>query len=281
MKKITVIFRLFYQRFLKVCYICFSVVLMGSDEEKEKVDVEDLANGPLTEANRECRDILCCLLFVAAIGAMIYLGIYGFEKGNPSVIFRGVDQNGTECGKIGGAAANYPYLYFTNLKQSVIMRACVNKCPVYTSGAVETISCYNGASLCNSDSYTQTYDSSGNSISGSWTSTGFLGYDTSYGLDRVCLPNPNMFSSVFSTASDAYSSALSEGKLSDFINDTKNNWEYLLAATGAAVLIAFIVMFFLRCCAGCIVWLSLFSIMFLLIGLGLIFLYNAGKLGGA
>lgn len=35
-------------------------------------------------------------------------------------------------------------------------------------------------------------------------------------------------------------------------------------------------MFFLRCCAGCIVWLSLFAIMFLFVGTGLIFLYNAG-----
>lgn len=40
-------------------------------------------------------------------------------------------------------------------------------------------------------------------------------------------------------------------------------------------------MFLLRCLAGCIVWLSLFGIMFLFIGLGLIFLYNAGYLGAA
>ena len=48
-----------------------------------------------------------------------------------------------------------------------------------------------------------------------------------------------------------------------------------------AIVIAFIVMFLLRCLAGCIVWLSLFGIMFLLVGLGVIFLYNAGKLGEA
>lgn len=52
-------------------------------------------------------------------------------------------------------------------------------------------------------------------------------------------------------------------------------------ATGIAVFISFVVMFFLRCFAGCIVWLSLFAIMFLLVGLGLIFLYNAGYMGGA
>ncbi len=76
----------------------------NSDEEKEEqVDVADLENGPLTEANRECRDVLCCLLFVAAIAAMGYLAGYGYSKGDPSRIFRGVDQNGKECGKVGDA----------------------------------------------------------------------------------------------------------------------------------------------------------------------------------
>ena len=36
-------------------------------------------------------------------------------------------------------------------------------------------------------------------------------------------------------------------------------------------------MFLLRCLAGCIVWLSLFGIMFFLIGTGMLFLYNSGK----
>jgi hypothetical protein len=40
-------------------------------------------------------------------------------------------------------------------------------------------------------------------------------------------------------------------------------------------------MFLLRCLAGCIVWCSLFGVIFFFIGLGLIFLYNAGYLGAA
>lgn len=52
-----------------------------------------------------------------------------------------------------------------------------------------------------------------------------------------------------------------------------------MAATGVAFLVSFIFMFLLRCLAGCIVWLSLFGTIFFLIGLGLIFLYNAGYLG--
>ena len=74
----------------------------------------DVENGPLTEADRECRDVLCCLLFVAAICGMVYLGVYGFTKGDPAVIYRGVNQQGQECGKAGTVTENYPYLYFKN-----------------------------------------------------------------------------------------------------------------------------------------------------------------------
>ena len=38
-------------------------------------------------------------------------------------------------------------------------------------------------------------------------------------------------------------------------------------------------MCFLRCCVGCIVWFSLFAIVFLFTGLALMFFYQAGKLG--
>jgi len=40
-------------------------------------------------------------------------------------------------------------------------------------------------------------------------------------------------------------------------------------------------MFLLRCFAGCIVWISLIGTIGVLIGIGLIFLYNAGYMGAA
>jgi solute carrier family 44 (choline transporter-like protein), member 2/4/5 len=75
--------------------------------------------------------------------------------------------------------------------------------------------------------------------------------------------------------------AFSQGDLANFITDTTNNWQYLLAALGWGVLISFIFMFCLRCLAGCIVWCSIFGLIFFFIGLGLLFLYNAGYLGAA
>ena len=60
-----------------------------------------------------------------------------------------------------------------------------------------------------------------------------------------------------------------------------NNWQYLLAALGFAIVVSFIYMFLLRCIAGCVVWCSLFGIILFFIGIGLLFLYSAGKLGSA
>jgi solute carrier family 44 protein 1 (choline transporter-like protein)/choline transporter-like protein 2/4/5 len=52
----------------------------------------------------------------------------------------------------------------------------------------------------------------------------------------------------------------------------------LLAAFGIAVLISFIWMFCLRCLAGVIVWASIFGIIIFFACIGVIFLYNAGKI---
>jgi len=39
-------------------------------------------------------------------------------------------------------------------------------------------------------------------------------------------------------------------------------------------------MYALKCVAGCIVWLSIFGLIFGIAGLGVVFLYNSGKLAG-
>jgi len=57
-----------------------------------------------------------------------------------------------------------------------------------------------------------------------------------------------------------------------------NNWQYLLAALGFAIVISFIYMFLLRCIAGCVVWCTLFGIILFFVGIGLLFLYSAGKI---
>lgn len=245
-------------------------------ETTNTVDMSDVENGPLTEANRECRDIFCCLLFLGCIGGMIYLTAYGYSNGNPSKAFRGVDSNGIICGS-DGAALNYPYLYLTNPINDISKRICVDTCPKYSGGAVAQV---NSNSAAADVTWDYTYDlTPTQSPVGSPTSADVLGYDTYLIIGRICMPNSVMFNTLFSASSTA--SVLSQGDLSNFITDTQNNWQYLLAGLGWGIVVSFVFMFLLRCLAGCIVWCSLFGIIIFFIGLGLIFLYNAGYLGAA
>jgi hypothetical protein len=136
--------------------------MAGDDKDKAAdIDLKDLENGPYTEANRECRDVLCCLLFLAGLCAMGYLAVYGYTKGDTYVIYRGIDQAGNVCGdRANAVTANFPYLYLTNFYIDVTKRACVASCPVWDGTQVTAISCADPAQ-CNTDTYTVTYDSSG------------------------------------------------------------------------------------------------------------------------
>lgn len=68
----------------------------------------------MSEANRECRDVLCLLIFGAMLAAMVYFSAYGYANGNTSKPFRATDMNGNVCGDPDGLAVNYPYAYFFN-----------------------------------------------------------------------------------------------------------------------------------------------------------------------
>jgi len=210
---------------------------------------------------------------------MIYLAAYGYSNGNLSKVFRGVDKYGKVCGL--DTLANYPYLYFLNPNTTVLSnlldnRICVSSCPYWDGSIVVPVSC-TPSSDC---SYTFTYKSDGTKATGSTavpTSSDVLGYDSSALLGRVCIPSSSMFVN-FNSSSSSFTSMFSSHQ-SNFLSDIQNNYQWLLAASGLALLISFIFMFLLRCLAGCIVWLSLFGTVLFLLGLGLIFLYNAGKLG--
>jgi len=64
-----------------------------SKEDNYKMDdnYEELKNGPVD--NRECRDILCCLLFIAASITLGALFIYGVSTGKPSQLMTPFDSN--------------------------------------------------------------------------------------------------------------------------------------------------------------------------------------------
>lgn len=124
--------------------------------------------------------MLCCLLFIAGVCAMVYLGVYGFDKGNPNLIFRGVDQNGHVCGDANNAiTANFPYIYWQQPDTDLQKRACVDSCPVWDGTVVNQVTCAVAAD-CNTNAWQVTIDSSGNTATGTYTSGSgqVLGYDS-------------------------------------------------------------------------------------------------------
>lgn len=49
--------------------------------------------------NRHCTDVLCCVIFVAFIGAMIAVAGYSLQNGNPLILLTPYDSSGNQCGK--------------------------------------------------------------------------------------------------------------------------------------------------------------------------------------
>ena len=56
-------------------------------------------NGPLSDENRKCRDILCCLFFIIFLIACVVVAVLGFKNGDPSLILYPYDEDGNECGR--------------------------------------------------------------------------------------------------------------------------------------------------------------------------------------
>ena len=78
--------------------------------DKEFADKKDsFKNGPIS--NRSCTDIICCLVFIAAIVGFGGASAYGYQKGNPKLLILGWDSDGQGCGYT-EAVKDYPYLYF-------------------------------------------------------------------------------------------------------------------------------------------------------------------------
>jgi hypothetical protein len=99
----------------------------------------------MSEANRECRDVICCIIFIVNIIAMIALGIYGWQAGSLDRIYRGTS-GGKVCGDIYGDAKDYPYLYFwnpipTTLTTFTDNRVCVKTCPTFENGILTALEC--------------------------------------------------------------------------------------------------------------------------------------------
>ncbi|XP_072420591.1 choline transporter-like protein 2 isoform X2 [Chiloscyllium punctatum] len=94
--------------------------------------------GPV--GNRSCTDIICCLIFFAAIIAYVIVGIVAWIHGDPRKVIYPTDSRGEFCGQVGGRNEHKPFLFYFNLLkcasplvllefQCPTTQICVSKCP--------------------------------------------------------------------------------------------------------------------------------------------------------
>lgn len=105
---------------------------------------DSLNNGPVED--RSCRDVICCLIFVAFLGGMVIVAILGFVKGNPDLVLYPYDEDGNQCGMANNTLEyKYLYLYQTvddakdlNITQ-LTKGVCVRSCPSNYTGFLDCL----------------------------------------------------------------------------------------------------------------------------------------------
>ena len=102
-----------------------------------------LADG-MNRKQRSCQDIICLIIFLAYVGGMIFITIYGFAHGNITKLLAPIDGNSNFCGI--GDYKDYPNLYIGNLLEATVSGMSGQLEDVFSTG-VCTKSCpesYNG-----------------------------------------------------------------------------------------------------------------------------------------
>ena len=78
---------------------------------------------------RICTDIICLILFLGAFGALLYIWLIGWVKGDPVRIVAVYDSSNKSCGI---DIIGKPYLYFSVPHTDWLNKTtCVSECPIY------------------------------------------------------------------------------------------------------------------------------------------------------
>lgn len=252
---------------------------MTEEEKREEEATRDLNNGPTSDSKRGCTDILCCLFFIVFIAGCIVITILGFSKGNPYALTMVYDEDGNACGKIGGKAENFPYVYLYKTretskilsKNALKSTICVKECP--SSYSNTTISCLPTAN--NTNCIIEDINL----------------YLSSPFLKKICFPDYDFYKKALESNSTSNrtkaeldsdftltkslinNNFISIDKLFTYIGDFELIWPIILACIGIAVVVGFLYLLIVRCCGSVIAYTSILLILAALIALGFLF-YN-------
>lgn len=123
-------------------------------------------DGPLEQ--RSCTDVLFCLIFLAFLGGVGIISIFGYQHGKPERLLAPLDADGKFCGLDKGYEG-HKYLYLLDITQTDILASavCVSKCPVNDTVPVDCIPT-GVETTCNGE--------------------GLIRYNTTLLFNKACLP---------------------------------------------------------------------------------------------
>jgi choline transporter-like protein 2/4/5 len=257
---------------------------MTDEEKKEEEELRALNNGPTSDENRSCQDLLCCLFFLAFIGGCAVVTGIGFKDGNPTALTYIYDEDGRPCGKSGTVVADYPYLYLYKAVTSVknldtkfaSQGICIKNCP--RSFSQTTLDCYPSTNNTNCK-----VEKENVFLSEPW-------------LEKLCIPSYDLYTEAkrnvtttglsvseknkTSAELDSEYTALgglvntnfiNSDKLFDYLGDCITVWPIFIACVGIALVAGFCYLFIIRICGGVIAYIVIFAILAVLVILGWVF----------
>lgn len=96
---------------------------------------EKLVDSPMVD--RQCRDLICCLLWIGGTIAFIIIISIGFREGQPLRLSYAYDPDGRACGHDAGVM-DAPYIYMVAPYVGFFNRStCVQSCPNYLNESVK------------------------------------------------------------------------------------------------------------------------------------------------
>jgi hypothetical protein len=214
---------------------------------------------------------------------MCGLSVYGYLNGDPMLLLTTWDYDGNGCG-YNKTTMDYPYLYFvapdvsnlttlsTDPLKAFSYTACVKTCPKDQAAVFcKEPSFFTGnIKFKNCEYFPAAYQmGNGDIIYGP-----SLKYDSQLSnkfefnlflvLDKYCIPDAASLKSIanasLTTFKDTFLSKFNVDKYSDYITDLYKVWVVEAICVGVAFGWGFLFMILIRCCAGVIVWLSIFFI---------------------
>ena len=179
------------------------------------------------QKKRKCTDIFCALLFIASLILMVIISIHGYSKGNLDNIAQPFDSSGNKCGS--GSQENYNHLYI-NDPANVLDNShsvCIKKCPEEIDDEIECIT-NEFIQNCNQLNVYKSYNF----------------------LNRICIPSSK---ELMKTVKDK----VNVSYLNESLEDIRLAWPSYLITLGIVLIICFFFYFFLKYCAGVLVWVMI------------------------